>query len=246
MNLTVPEAVSLAGAVVESASHRRDVDVVVCPSYTMLHAVNGVTRSSAVGLGGQDVFWKESGAFTGQVSARMLADAGCSHCIVGHSEKRGRFGAGDAADAAYFSDTDESISKKLPALSYVGIIPILCVGETFDERQRGDTEGVIMGQLAGALGAMADEEVERICAAYEPVWAIGTGKVCDAAEADRICGLIREEVRRLASADIRVLYGGSVKSDNCAELFAQQHIDGALVGGASLIADEFARIILAA
>lgn len=252
MNLTIPEGQSLARAVADAAARRPEVEVAVCPSFTALHAVGTQLSGTQVSLGAQDVFWIEKGAFTGQVSPAMLLDAGCKYCIVGHSEKRGRFGAGELPkeQQQYFSDTDEIVAKKLSAAIYVGIAPILCVGETETERSQGKTESVITAQLDAALRSLAPEECALVSIAYEPVWAIGTGKVCEPDEAERVCALIRSHVGGLADSEcsetVRVLYGGSVKADNSATLLKQPSIDGALVGGASLIADEFSRIIFSA
>ncbi len=252
MNLTAPEGTSLTEALFSVAEIRRDVDVVLCPSFPSLHAVGALLRNSLVQLGAQDVFWGEKGAFTGQVSAAMLTDAGCTHCIVGHSERRGRFGASSLAPELlpYFADTDGTVGLKLRRLLFANIHPILCVGETLEEREAGRTEDVVRLQLEGALSGVDAAETFGLAVAYEPVWAIGTGSVCDAGEANRVCGFIRsrlaERLSPEAADQIRVLYGGSVNSKNAAPLFRESDIDGALVGAGSLKAAEFGRIVLAA
>ena len=194
----------------------------------------------------QDVFWLDSGAFTGQVSASMLADAGVRMCLVGHSETRGRFGKLDVPESTlgYFAETDETVNLKIKALLKHRVTPILCVGETLEEREAERTDAVIQAQIRGALAGVS--EFANGVVAYEPVWAIGTGKTCDAAEASRVCGVVRAAVREMlgGQADsVRVLYGGSVKAANAKELFGMADIDGGLVGGASLQAEEFCRIV---
>ncbi|MBA3725452.1 MAG: triose-phosphate isomerase [Armatimonadetes bacterium] len=250
MNLTTPEGCSLVEAVLGTAKQRPEVDVVVCPSFVSLQPLGRSLAHTPVALGAQDVFWLGKGAYTGQVSPRMLVDSGCRYCIVGHSEARGRFGSEPPRPLSYFSDTDETVAQKVSALVFANIVPILCVGETALERQDGRTDEVVAEQLAKALERVAPEECSNLTIAYEPVWAIGTGNVCDADEAARMCGLIRDEVASITDSacgdQVRILYGGSVKASNCAEIFANSQVDGALVGGASLIADEFSKIVLSA
>ncbi|MEO7453212.1 MAG: triose-phosphate isomerase [Fimbriimonadales bacterium] len=237
MNLATAAAVSLAESAMSAAAKNENHEVAVFPSFVSLRAVYERTRGSAVAVGAQDVFWKESGAYTGEVSPAMLADAGCKYCIVGHSERRGRFGVADDSPAGFFSDTNEAVNRKISALVFAGIAPILCVGETKAERESERTIEVIDKQI---LECLAGIESDELVIAYEPVWAIGTGEVCDAAEAERMCGYIHS---RTAFGNLRVLYGGSVKADNAAELFSMPSIDGGLVGGASLKANEFTKII---
>ena len=253
MHKTVPEAVSLIEALKPAAASRPDVDVVVCPPYTALDAAQRAIAGSAILLGAQDVFWKESGAYTGQIAPGMLTDLGVRYVIVGHSETRGRFGVPepdfDADVLRHFGETDATVNRKLRAALAAGLTPICCVGETLAERQAGATDSVVATQVAGALAGLEARQVGLLVFAYEPVWAIGTGEVCEAAEADRVCGVIRSTVRQTygnAVADaVRVQYGGSVKPDNAADLLGREHIDGALVGGASLKAPDFAAIIAA-
>jgi triosephosphate isomerase len=200
------------------------------------------------------LFWKDSGAYTGELSAPMLKDAGCTHVVIGHSERRGRFGvpepdlAGDAGRV--FGDTDASVNRKLLAALQHGLVPIVCVGETLAERQAGRTDEVVQAQTQAALQNVDAAAAKPLVLAYEPVWAIGTGETCDSDEADRVCGVIRAAVSTAFGAEagnaVRVQYGGSVKPDNAAELLGKPNIDGALVGGASLKADSFAAIVQAA
>ena len=200
------------------------------------------------------MFWKEKGAYTGQISAAMLLDVGCKYVIVGHSEKRGRFGVAepdfDAAILAHFGDTNDSVNRKVLTALAANLIPICCVGETLSERQQNDTDAVVTGQTQIALRHVSPENVAKVVFAYEPVWAIGTGEVCGADEADRVCGLIRQTVGELYSPEaadsVRVQYGGSMKPDNAAELLGKPNIDGGLIGGASLKAADFAAIVAAA
>ena len=237
MNLTVAGAVSLAESVRSSAEKNTKVDVAVFPSFVSLRPVFDRIRGSEVAIGAQDVFWKESGAYTGEVSPTMLADVGCMYCIVGHSERRGRFGVQEDIPEGFFSDTNETINRKIAALLYVGITPILCVGETKKERENGETIRVIESQLAECL---SDIDAPEMVIAYEPVWAIGTGAVCEPGEAEKLCSFIHGSVKL---DNLRVLYGGSVKADNAESLFSMPSIDGGLVGGASLKSEEFAKII---
>ncbi|HHW14807.1 MAG TPA: triose-phosphate isomerase, partial [Firmicutes bacterium] len=191
------------------------------------------------GLGAQDVFWEEKGAFTGEVSPGMLQDVGCTHVIIGHSERR-----------QYFGESDETVRRKVGAALAAGLIPIVCVGETLAQREAGQTASLVAGQVRGALAGLAGFDPERLIVAYEPVWAIGTGRNATPADANAVCALIRRTVGELygaeAAARLRIQYGGSVKPENAAELMREPEIDGALVGGASLEASAFARIIAGA
>lgn len=252
MHMTVAEAGAAIEAVSKHVKARPDVDVAICPPFTALSKAREFARHSAIQLGAQDVFWKENGAFTGRVSAPMLYDLGCTYCIVGHSETRGRFGKVEVSEETlgYFAETDRTVNLKILALLYQSINPILCVGETEAEREAGHTDAVIRTQLAGAMAGLDASELYFFSVAYEPVWAIGTGKTCDAAEANRICGMIRQVIAELFDQDvseqIRVLYGGSVKPENASQLFHQDNIDGGLVGGASLDPASFGRIVMSA
>ena len=248
MNLGRDEAASLVGALQE-AFVDTEAEVGVCPGYLSVGIVRRLLEGAPILLGAQDVFWLDSGAFTGQVSAAMLADAGVRMCLVGHSETRGRFGKLDVPESTvgFFAETDETVNLKIKALLKHRVTPILCVGETLEEREAERTDAVVQAQIRGALDGV--KEFSTGVVAYEPVWAIGTGKTCDAAEASRVCGVVRAAVREAlgAQADtVRVLYGGSVKAANAKELFAKPDIDGGLVGGASLQAEEFSRIVACA
>jgi triosephosphate isomerase len=256
MNGTLAEAAALVAGLSAHLSLRDDEgapQVVICPPFTALCSVGKLLEGSALTLGAQDMFWKAYGAYTGQISAVMLVELGCRFVIVGHSEPRGRFGVPepdfDKEILSYFGDTDAAINRKLLAAVSHGLTPILCVGETLAERQTNDTDSVVSGQLLLCLKGLPPENAMELVVAYEPVWAIGTGEVCAPTEADRVCGVIRDTIGRLygpAAADAaRVLYGGSVKPDNAAELLSMPNIDGALVGGASLKPADFAAIVAA-
>lgn len=253
MNMLREPGTALAREVIPAAQEAANVDVVVCPPYTILSAVGEVIKDSPVALGAQDVFWKEKGAYTGQVAPSMLVDLGVRYVIVGHSETRGRFGVPepdfDDAILAHFGESDRTVNLKLRAALAAGLIVICCVGETLAEREAGKTDEVVSNQTAAALAGVSVSDASGIVFAYEPVWAIGTGRTCDADEADRVCGVIRSQVGHClgdrVAEDIRVQYGGSVKPSNAAELLHRTNIDGALVGGASLVAADFCSIIRA-
>jgi triosephosphate isomerase len=254
LNKSISEAVAFIRELKPLLQQASGVEVLICPVFTALAAGRDVAAGSNIQLGAQNMFWKESGAYTGEVSASLLRDAGCSHVIIGHSERRGRFGvpepelAGDAGRV--FGDTDEAVNKKLHAALGNGLTPIVCVGETLDERKAGQTDATVQSQTRAALSGIVASAVAGIVFAYEPVWAIGTGETCEAEEADRVCGVIRATVGELhggpAADAVRIQYGGSVKPDNAADLLGRPNIDGALVGGASLKADSFAAIVNAA
>lgn len=252
MNFTIAEAAATVESLLRHIEARTDVDVALCPPYLALAKVREIVRDSYVKVGAQNVFWMEQGAFTGNISAKMLYDLCVSYCIVGHSETRGRFGKLEVPESTlgYFAETDETINLKLKALIYHSISPILCVGETLEEREAGQTDAVIQRQLEGALKGIDAAELYLFSVAYEPVWAIGTGKTCDTPEANRVCGMVRQTLANMLDSEvaeeIRVLYGGSVKSSNSGELFSQSDIDGGLVGGASLDPLEFSRIVMSA
>jgi triosephosphate isomerase len=201
-------------------------DVVMCVPFTALVRMSQMLHGSAVQLGAQNVHWEVSGAYTGEISAPMLTEIGVRYVVIGHSERR-----------QYFGETDETVNKRLKAAQSAGLTPILCVGETKQQRDFGETETLITGQLkAGLVGI----DQGNLIIAYEPIWAIGTGDTCDSQEANRVIELIRSQ---LTNPDVPIQYGGSVKPDNIDEIMAQPEIDGALVGGASLQPDSFARIV---
>jgi triosephosphate isomerase len=254
MNKTVTEGVTLVKELMPRVQGVEKVEVAVCPPATALYAVGQVLASSVIGLGAQDVFWADSGAFTGLLSPLMLLDVGCKYVIIGHSERRGRFGKPDeslSADAArVFGDTDASVNLKVKAALKHGLVPIMCIGETLPEREAERTDEVVQGQVTAGLAGLGADQVAGLVLAYEPVWAIGTGRACDAVEANRVCGLIRGTIGKAygtdAAARIRVQYGGSVTDENAHDLISQPEIDGGLVGGASLNPVKFAQIVHAA
>ena len=254
LNCTQSEAERLVGELLGRLEIADGVAVVICPPFTALSAVGESLAGTGVALGSQDVFWKDKGAYTGQISAPMLRELGCRYAIVGHSERRGRFGVPepdfDAPVLAYFGEKDEVVNRKLRAALAGGLTPICCVGETLAERHSDDTDVVVSGQVMAALTHVSAKDAAQLIFAYEPVWAIGTGETCAPDEADRVCGVVREAVGRLyghATAEaVRVQYGGSVNAANAAELLAKPNIDGALVGGASLKPADFATIVKAA
>jgi triosephosphate isomerase len=249
MNLTSTEGWALVETLSKHVEQRPDVDVVVCPPFLSIPRIRELVKVSSILLGAQNCFWLDNGAFTGQISAKQLSEFCVDYCIVGHSETRGRFGKLDIPDSTttLFAESSETINLKIRSLLYYAITPILCVGETLAERQEGRTDEVIAEQLAGALEGLDPVEMYQFVIAYEPVWAIGTGEVCGTPEAERICSLIRSWIAEHKDADAaentRILYGGSVSAKNAGELFSQANIDGGLVGGASLKADDFASIV---
>ncbi len=232
MNLTRAEAVELARGIVAAAAQPLEVDLLVCPPFVYLEAVAQIVQGTAVGLGAQNMCERGNGAFTGEISAAMLRDVGCQYVILGHSERRQLFG-----------ETNEGVLKKTQAALAADLLPIVCVGETLEERQSGRTQAVIAAQFEGSLSALTDAQISRVVIAYEPVWAIGTGVVATAEQAEQVHADLRRLIASRYNAKVadgvRIQYGGSVKPDNAAELLGQPNIDGALVGGASLKADSF-------
>ncbi len=213
-------------------------DVMVCPSFVFLDMAAELVRESSVGISAQNLESHAEGAFTGEISASMLGEFGCSHTLVGHSERRELFG-----------ETDEVVTNKFVAAQDGGLTPILCVGESLAEREAGETESVVLRQVSAVVDTVGVEGIGRAIIAYEPVWAIGTGKSATASEAEAVHKLIRNklaEESEQVGERIRILYGGSVKPENADELFAMENIDGALVGGASLDANSFLAICKAA
>ena len=233
---TIAEAVETVNALKPLVASRSDRDVVVAPVFTALHSVAGALRDSAIHVAGQDCFWEAEGAFTGEISPALLLDAGCSHVIIGHSERRLLFG-----------ETDETVNRKVRAAISAGLTAIVCVGETLDEREKKATFTVVGSQIRGALTGLAEADFARIIIAYEPVWAIGTGITATTEQAqavhEYIRGLLITNCGPGVAERTRILYGGSVKPDNICGLMAQPDIDGALVGGASLDARTFAQIV---
>jgi triosephosphate isomerase len=236
MNKTVAEAADFVDALLPRIAATR-CDVVICPSFLALSEVVERSRGSAVRVAAQNMHEAESGAFTGEVSAPMLVELDVEAVVLGHSERR-----------QFFGETDEALARKVPAALAAGLEPILCVGETEEARDAGETEAVLERQLQADLAAVESSHLERVVIAYEPIWAIGTGRTATAEQAQEACAFIRDVVRmRGATVDaVRILYGGSVKPANAAELMSKPDVDGALVGGASLDPADFAGIVEAA
>jgi len=236
MNKTGPQAVELVKALLEELSDLPQVDIVVCPPFTALESVAWVLGDGPVKIGAQNMHWESEGAFTGEISAKMLLTIGCRYVILGHSERRTLFG-----------ESNTQINKKLKEALNTSLIPIVCVGEQLDEREAGRTEEVIRNQILGTFGDLTGDQLSRVVLAYEPIWAIGTGKTASPEQANEVHAfirdLLREQIRPNLAEEMRIQYGGSVKPDNARDLLQQPEIDGALVGGASLKAASFAAII---
>ncbi|RII30507.1 MAG: triose-phosphate isomerase [Geobacter sp.] len=233
---TINEATALVKELKSLVAGTSGVEIVVAPVFTALSSVADEIAGSGILLAAQDCFWEEEGAFTGEVSPGMLKDAGCSYVIIGHSERR-----------QYFNETNGTVNKKAKAAIAAGLTAIVCVGETLAERESDKTFTVIESQIMGCLAGLPAESLKQIVVAYEPVWAIGTGKTASEAQAQEVHAFIRELVEKLFGKPhaeaMRILYGGSVKPENVKGLMSQADIDGALVGGASLKADSFAAIV---
>ena len=236
MNKTVSEAVDLVRQLKALVANVRDIDIVVAPTFTALQAISREIEGSNIELAAQDVFWEPSGPYTGEISPIMLKDVGCRYVIIGHSERR-----------QYFGETNESVHKKIKASLAMGLHPIICMGETLEEREAGKTFDVVKIQVTQCLEGFSPKEMEKITIAYEPIWAIGTGKTATPQQAEKVHAFIREQLGyitlRQVSEAIRIQYGGSVNPDNISDLMVQPNIDGALVGGASLKADSFSGIV---
>lgn len=238
MNLLRDSAIELAQAVAAKVSSDH-CEVAICPPAVYLQAVIDAIRDSSVGVGAQNAYAAANGAYTGEVSPEMLVDLGCRYVILGHSERRQLMG-----------ETDELIHKKLVKVLETDLVPIVCVGETLEEREAGQTTAVVTRQFDGSVAGIPDDQMRRVVLAYEPVWAIGTGKVATPDQAEAVHSDLRRVIENRYNGEIaqsiRIQYGGSVKPDNAAELLGQPNIDGALVGGASLKAADFLAIIAAA
>jgi len=236
MHKNISEAIELANGLKRELYNADSLDIVLCPPFTALSSVSEVIADSNIGLGAQDMYWEEQGAFTGEVSPGMLKDVGCKYVIIGHSERR-----------QYFSETGEAVNKKIKAALKSELIPIVCVGETLCQREEQQTTSVIKEQIQEGLKDIPAEEAEKLVIAYEPVWAIGTGRNATAEQAEEVQKYIRNllsEIYNEATAEgVRIQYGGSVKPENIKELIQQPDIDGALIGGASLKIDSFSRIV---
>jgi triosephosphate isomerase len=240
MNTDVHSSVKLAQGVVSGCKDVvGNVDVAVCPPFVYLQQVSKALQSSHIALGSQDVYFEQKGAFTGEISSAMLKDVGCAYAICGHSERRHVIG-----------ETDELINKKVHAAILGGLLPILCVGELIEERKANRTAEVVTRQMKKGLAGLSAEKMSAVTIAYEPVWAIGTGLTATPQQAQEVHALIRkllaEMYDRKIAGEIRIQYGGSAKPDNAGELMAQEDVDGLLVGGASLKADDFVAIVKAA
>jgi len=236
MYKTTPEAVDTAQRLVELVADSAGVDIMIAPVFTALEPVSRVVRNSLVALGAQNLYWQKEGAYTGEISADMLVSAGCQYVIIGHSERR-----------QYFGETDEAVNKKISAAITANLIPVFCIGETEPERESGNTFSVLDKQVKDGLEAKVVEDLGSLVIAYEPVWAIGTGKTATRDQAQEAHKYIRSLIEGLFGAtlaeSVRILYGGSVKPANVSELMAMPDIDGALVGGASLDAESFSKIV---
>jgi triosephosphate isomerase len=236
LNKTIKEAIELVTLLKRQITDFKYVDVIVCPTFTAISEVSEALHGSEIRVGGQDVYWEEKGAFTGEISASLLKDAGATHVIVGHSERR-----------QFFHETHETVNKKTRAALRAGLTPIVCVGEMLKEREAERTFAVVEEQLRGGLAGFTPEDAQKLIVAYEPVWAIGTGKVATPQQAQEVHAFIRKELGKAFGPEvaetIRIQYGGSVKPDNIAELMRETDVDGALVGGASLDAAGFADIV---
>ncbi len=239
MNTRHDDAVALGKGVAEAVGNEPTVDVAVCPPSVYLHSVADALAGTPVELGAQNMYAAEDGAFTGETNAGMLTDVGCRFVILGHSERR-----------ALMGETDADVSKKLHAALAGNLVPIVCVGETLQDREAGNTEQVVETQIRGSLDGLDEIRAAGIVVAYEPVWAIGTGKTATPEQAEEVHAFLRKQLADMfteeVAAQIRIQYGGSVKPGNAKELLGQPNIDGALVGGASLKVDDFLGIIQAA
>lgn len=233
---TINESIEMVNLLKRAVVDINDLEIVICPPFTSLSDVRELIMDTNIKLGAQDCYWEKEGAFTGEISVSMLKSAGCEYVIVGHSERR-----------QFFGDTNETVNKKAKAALKEGLKPIVCVGEKLSDRQAGKTFDVVKDHVTNSLSGITGEEMLKAVIAYEPVWAIGTGVNATKDEAEEVHKYIRELLKKMygveISGSVRIQYGGSVKPDNIRELISEEDVDGALVGGASLKADSFARII---
>jgi triosephosphate isomerase (TIM) len=236
MNKTVGEAVELVKELKVSIAGVEGVEVAVAPPFTALYAVRKELEGSSIRLAAQNLYWEEKGAYTGEISSMMLKELGCHYVIIGHSERR-----------QYFGEMDVTVNKRIKAALSQGVIPILCIGETLKEREEEKTFAVIDSQLGNGLKGIGEREVERMVIAYEPVWAIGTGKTATPQQAEGVHRFIRQGLEKLytrgVAEEVRIQYGGSVTPESVKGLMSQKNIDGALVGGASLKSEPFSKIV---
>ncbi len=236
LNKTIPEAVTLAKKIKKAVKKETEVEIVLIPPFTALNEVKKSLSQSKILLGAQDVFWEDKGAYTGEVSPSMIRDAGCDFAVVGHSERR-----------QYFGDTNENVNKKIKAALSQGLFTIMCIGETLKERESKNTMDRVKSQLQEGLKEINLDQVRNIIIAYEPIWAIGTGRTATPEQAEEVHGYIREQLAEMYGKETSsygiIIYGGSVKPENAFSLIKEKNINGALVGGASLKADSFVEII---
>jgi triosephosphate isomerase len=236
MYKTLKEGEELVVALKRELYEVENVDIAVCPPYTLLAYIADALEESNILVGAQDLYWQDEGAFTGEVSGKMLKDAGCKYVIIGHSERR-----------QFFNETNETVNKKIKAALHYELTPIVCVGETLTQREADKAFAVLDDHIKGAFNGLTEEEAEKAIIAYEPVWAIGTGKTATPEQAQEVHKYIRGLIKKLYSEDlanvIRIQYGGSVKPENTLELMKQPDVDGALVGGASLKVESFTQIV---
>jgi triosephosphate isomerase len=230
------EAKALVQELKKTIGGETEVEVAVCPTFTALSTVSQALEGTSIRLGAQDLFWEKEGAFTGEISPEMLVDVGCRYVVIGHSERR-----------EYFGETDETVNKKTLAAFAAGLAPIVCVGESLEQRKAGQTEALVKSQIQAGVVGLKPENIAELVIAYEPIWAIGTGLSSDGTDANRVIGVIRATLAQMygqaAAEQIRILYGGSVKPSNIKEFMEESEIDGALVGGASLDASSFTKIV---
>ena len=239
MNKNLAESIELISLIKSTVSEKSsNVDVIVCPPFTSLESASALVKDTEIGLGAQNMYFEENGAYTGEVSADMLKSVGCKYVILGHSERRTIFG-----------ETNEIINKKIKKAISAGLYPIFCIGETLEERESGKLKDVVSAQVKEGLEGVSTEDMEKVIIAYEPVWAIGTGKTATPEQAQEMHKFIRDLVADLYSQEVAdnlvIQYGGSMKPDNAAELLGQPDIDGGLIGGAALKAESFAAIVKA-
>jgi len=241
MNMSIADGIELVEALKAGLAGVDGAECVVCPPFTLLKSIADVAGTE-VAVGCQDMFWEDKGAFTGQISGNMIVDAGAKYVIIGHSERRGRFGVvpseWDTELLKAFGDNDTVVNTKVKAVFKYNLTPIMCCGETLAEREEGITDEIVVAQVLAGLAGLSEEQIASMVIAYEPVWAIGTGKVCDPTEGGRVITTIRNAVRKdfgdKAADNVRIQYGGSASPENIAEIMSQTDIDGALVGGAAL------------
>lgn len=236
MHKIIPEAVELVRTINEASQELNNAEIVVIPPFTAISEIKKVCHGNSIQLGGQNIFWEENGAFTGEISAPMLRDAGCQYVVIGHSERR-----------QYFGETDETVNKKIKAALAHGLIPIMCIGEFLEEREKEATIDKVKTQLSKGLEGLEEEEFRQVIIAYEPIWAIGTGLTATPDQAQEVHAFIRNKLTESygneAGSYAIILYGGSAKPENTFSLLKEKDINGALVGGASLKAESFIEII---